>query len=385
MGRVRVLEMIDSPSLGGGQVNVLALARHLDRKRFDVSVCSGGEGPLADEVRHAGVPYFAVSRFEKRSVPGLIKNLAGILKTNRVDILHTHGGIAGFFGRWAAFRVRTPVIVHTLHGIHYLHYRNPARKLLYVFLEKYFSRRTDGVIFVSEADLRTGQKRGLIPPHKARLVKNGIAFSSGGISSVSAAALKDELGIDPSRPLLGTIARMNRQKGLPVLLRAARILSEKIPKAAVAVIGDGPQRNRLETRRKQWKLEETVFFMGAQKNAERFLPAFDVFVLPSLWEGLPYVLLEAAAAGIPVIASNIGGVREVLVHGRSGYLFEPGNAPALADAAVFLLKNRPLARRLGKTLQREVPSRFPLRKMVKEIEEFYSELAKGKRLFFEET
>ncbi|MBN1272782.1 MAG: glycosyltransferase family 4 protein [Candidatus Aminicenantes bacterium] len=382
MDKIRVLEMIDKSSLGGGQVHVFALVRSLNPERFETAVCSRADGPLVDSLRIAGIPHFAVDFFGKKIVPGRVRELKKVLRQNRIDILHTHGGIAGLFGRWAARRCRIPVVVHTLHGIHYLHYRNPVLKGFFILLEKLFSRLTDTVIFVSEADLKTGLRRKLVPPSKARLVKNGIALSPADktITSPYVKIIKAEWGIDSSRPILGTITRLHRQKGIPVLLKAARILSREITEAAVVIIGDGPQRRDLERKRKKWGLEKTVFFPGAKENAEKVLPAFDIFVLPSLWEGLPYVLLEAAAAGKPVIASDIDGVREILTQGQTGKLVKAGDAVSLAQAAVELLRNPHLAQKMGKALQHEIPPRFSLQEMIRQVEDLYLELYEKKIL-----
>jgi glycosyltransferase involved in cell wall biosynthesis len=173
MNRVRVLQMIDKPFLGGGQAIVLALARGLDRDRFDVSVCALGGGPLEEEVRKAGRP-FVPAPFGGKYAFGLTGTIAGILRREKPDILHTHGGIAGLYGRMAARKAGVPKVVHTIHGIHYLHYRNLLLRAVYADLERYCSKITDAVVFVSEADLETGKRLRLARPSRLRLVRNGV-------------------------------------------------------------------------------------------------------------------------------------------------------------------------------------------------------------------
>ena len=177
MKKIRVLEMIDQPFLGGGQINLLSLARNLDREKFEVFACSREGGPLVEEIKKNDLQHFPVP-FSKRIGSKIVREIKTILIDNKIDILHTHGGIAGFYGRWAAWKCRTPVIVHTLHGIHYLHYRNFLLKHFFIFLERYFSRFTDAVIFVSETDEEKGKKFKLAPEEKMHVIKNGVDSSA---------------------------------------------------------------------------------------------------------------------------------------------------------------------------------------------------------------
>ncbi|MDD8015402.1 MAG: glycosyltransferase, partial [Acidobacteriota bacterium] len=226
MRKLKVLEMIDRPSLGGGQVHVLSLAKSLEREKFDVSVCSRGGGPLVDELRKLDIPHAALPVFKRPSLRAR-REMAGILKRGNFDILHTHGGVAGFHGRPAGRSAGTPVIVHTLHGIHYLHYGSALLRRASVLLERRFSRFTDCVVCVSERDLHNATEFKLAPPEKLKLVQNGIDVS-GLVRPFDPAAKKAELGLDPCRPLDGTVARLHRQKGLASLIRASRKIGEHV-------------------------------------------------------------------------------------------------------------------------------------------------------------
>ena len=151
MSRIRVLEMIDQPFLGGGQITLLSLAKGLDKDKFEVLAASGGGGPLVDELGKLGIPHIPID-FRKSSGPGAVVRIVTALGGAGIDILHTHGGVAGLYGRLAAKKAGIPAVVHTLHGIHYLHYRNPLLKRAFIVLERRLSRSTDAVIFVSQAD-----------------------------------------------------------------------------------------------------------------------------------------------------------------------------------------------------------------------------------------
>ena len=247
MTRVRVLEMIDRPFLGGGQVTVLTLARGLDREKFEVLVASEDGGPLVDELRKIGIRHIPV-KLGKFSGPSAPRALAAVLRDNAIDVLHTHGGIAGLYGRLAARKAGTPAIVHTIHGIHYLHYRNPAAKRAFILLERWLSRSTDAVVFVSVADMERAARLRLARPPKARLIRNGVPPVQPDRFR-DPAAVRAELGA-VGRPLVVAVSRLHRQKGVSFLLRAVAHVRTEVPQVKVVVAGrraaHGAARGRAE-------------------------------------------------------------------------------------------------------------------------------------------
>jgi glycosyltransferase involved in cell wall biosynthesis len=376
MRKINVLEMIDQPFLGGGQMNLLSLARSLDKSRFDVSVSSQDRGPLVDEVKRSGLKHFPV-RFPKKVTIRIIKDIARLLNENHFDILHTHGGVAGLFGRWAARKCRIPVVVHTLHGIHYLHYRNPLLSSAFIWLERYLSRETDAVIFVSRADRQKGMEKRLAPKEKMWLIENGIDFSTYS-SKREKSSINRELGIYPARPLVGTVARLHRQKGLSYLIRAAKMISRRCPEVRVVIVGEGPERKKLERLIKKSELSESVLLLGERNDAAVILSAFDIFVLPSLWEGLPYALIEAGAYGKAVVASDVEGIREIVEDGETGVLVEPKNSHALAEAILRVQLDDGFRSEIGENLRKAVLPRYTLSRMVQQTQDLYLKLSEIK-------
>lgn len=375
MTRVRVLEMIDKPFLGGGQVTVLTLARGLDREKFEVLVASEDGGPLVEELRKIGIRHIPIE-LGKFSGPSAPRALAAVLRDNAVDVLHTHGGIAGLYGRLAARKARTPAIVHTIHGIHYLHYRNPAAKRAFILLERWLSRSTDAVVFVSVADMERAARLRLARPPKARLIRNGVSPVQPGRFR-DPAAVRAELGA-VGRPLVVAVSRLHRQKGVSFLLRAVAHVRAEVPQVKVVVAGGGPLAERLGAELKVLRLEDSVTLLGERKDASDILAAADLFVLPSLWEGLPYVLVEAAALGKPIVATDIDGVREVVRSGANGMLARPRDPASLAASMLFLLKDREFARKLGETARAEIPPKFSIERMISETESLYLEVLAAK-------
>jgi glycosyltransferase involved in cell wall biosynthesis len=368
--------MIDRPFLGGGQINLLALARSLNRETFEVSVCSRGDGPLAEILDAEGIPHFPVP-FQKGVRKGIVTEIVSLLDSHHFDILHTHGGVAGLFGRWSAHKCgRPPRVVHTLHGIHYLHYRNFVVKHLYIYLERMFSRFSDAVICVSDADRERARCFNLVPGDKMVVIKNGIDFEAFE-SRASNEEESDDLDFDSGGPVVGAVARLHRQKGLPYLYRAAIKIKDRIPEATVWVVGGGSLLPKLQKLGKKLDLEKTVWLLGERGNVARLLSRFDVFVLPSLWEGLPYSLLEAAALAKPVVATDIDGVREIVKNGENGLLVPSRDPDRLANAVVHLLQEREYAASLGQNLREATRETFSLSRMIQKTSDLYLKLSEN--------
>lgn len=370
MDRIRVLQMIDRPFLGGGQAILLSLARGLDQDKFDVSIAAQGGGPLEEEARRLGLP-FRTLPFEKKMSRGIVGTITDNLRRDPPDVLHTHGGVAGLYGRLAARRAKVRAVVHTIHGIHYLHYRNTALRWVYAALERYCSRFTDTVVLVSEGDLAEAKRRRLAPEAKLKLVLNGVDVSRLGTEEFRAKAGELGLRLNLRPPVVGTVARLHRQKGVIHFMRAAVALRDSHPEAQMVVVGGGGLEAKLRAEAKKIGLDRRFAILGERPDARELLSLFDVFVLPSLWEGLPLVLIEAAALGKPIVATDIDGNRDIIADGETGLLVPPGDPAAIASAAGRLLDDPALSARLAARARAEIPPRFGLDRMVRAYEEVY--------------
>jgi len=369
MRKIKVLEVIDKTFLGGGQKNLLSLAENLDKDRFEISVCSNPEGHLVDEVKRNNIPHFPVSMSKCfRREP--VRAIKALLIKHGFDIIHTHGGVAGFYGRWAARKHKDLAVIHTLHGVHYLYYRNIFLKYAYIWLERFFSRFTHAVIFVSRADREKGTKLRLASNEKIKLIENGIDFSTFKRTGTKESA-GDKIRKDP---VIGTVARLHRQKNIPLLLSAGVRIKKHCPGVKIFVVGGGPLQEKLERLNKKLGTADVVFFLGEREDAAELMSGFDIFVLPSLWEGLPYVLLEAAALERPVIATDVDGIKEMIENDRTGMLVPPDKPDELAGAALKLLNNRRLAQKFGSDLRRSLKERYSISIMVNKIQNLYVEL-----------
>jgi glycosyltransferase involved in cell wall biosynthesis len=226
------------------------------------------------------------------------------------------------------------------------------------------------LILVCQSDLRQARKHRLAPEGKMTVILNGTdVLPEPGMEEISRRRI--DLGWPSGRPVVGTVARLHRQKGVVNLLRAAPEILKDFPEVIITVVGDGPQKNSLRREARRLGLEGRLLFLGEREDAASIMALFDIFVLPSLWEGLPFVLVEAAALGKPIVATAVDGVPEILEDKKTGLLVRPGDTSALAAAVIELLKDKDEARRLSETARTLVPPRFPLRRMVDQTENLY--------------
>lgn len=376
MRPLKVCMMIDRAFLGGGQRNVLALTEQLDRERFAVTVCSRPDGPLAEAVQAGGGAHLAVP-FRKRFDRRILRRIRDILRAEGFDILHTHGGVAGFYGRWAAQPRRVPVVIHTFHGIHYLHDTNPVVKAALAGLERRLSRKTDAVVCVSDSVRDLSRAFRLVPEDRLTVIKNGIDFDRARPPETDEfRSVLSGLGLDSGGPLIGTVARLDPVKGLAVLLRAVPRIRERQPSARFVIVGGGAEKARLEALARDLGIRECVHFLGERTDAQAWIGRFDAFVLPSLQEALPYVILEAAALEKPVAASEVGGIRELVRNEETGLLVPPGEPEALAAAVIRLAENPALAEHLGRKLRSSLAQEYTLSRMARRTEDLYLRLAR---------
>jgi len=364
---IRVLEVIDSGMIGGGQEHLYLLLKGINKTAFDCHALCPEDGPLAGRLRQLGIPVHTAPLRHAFPLRAVVK----LLKEHDFHVIHAHGARAASWSRAAAVLAGTPVRIYTLHGIHYLNSRNPARKWLACQLDRLLSWTTDVTICVSQSDYRSGRRHRIVPRHRGRVILNGVDVERFARESHAGGTLRAALNFAPSVPVVGTVARLHRQKGFPFFLEAVLQLREAFPQLQAVIAGDGPQRAFLEDYVRQLGIEKSVTFLGERFDIPDVLAALDVFVLPSLWEGLPLSLLEAMAARKPIVATAVDGVREAMLHRQTGLLVPPGDSQAMASAITELLNDRRLGRQLGAAAQRMARTHFAAAQMVASIEQSY--------------
>ncbi len=364
--RLRVLLMIDEASVGGGQQHVLSLAERLDRGKYDVAVCCEGEGYLVDELRKRRILTHPLRMSNRPSIRSLFECVR-LYRRSRPDIVHTHGGTAGFLGRIASLFVPGIRIVHTYHGIHYLHNLQSFQNRIYRAVDRTLKHCTDRLVCVAKSDMELGIRHKVVDPKIALLIRNGID-----VEKFASARRESTIKTGAVR-IVGTIGRLHIQKGHCFLVEAAARVIENDPSVIFHIVGEGELQRNLEEQIRSLGLQERVKLLGPRTDVPELLAGMDVFVLPSLWEGLPLVLLEAMAAGKPIVTTAVDGVKEVITN-EEALLVPPRDPERLADAILQVLHDPGLARRLGENAFRRVRSEFNVEAMVKQIEGLYESI-----------
>lgn len=364
--------MIDDAAVGGGQVHVLSLAKHLDHSVFEIRIACEGTGFLVEEARRAGIPVMPV-KMENRLRLHTLREVLRVLRQSQCDILHTHGGTPGFWGRVSVLIGRLPVkTVHTYHGFHYLHEGSGKARGLQM-IDRWLLRTTDRVVCVCESDYEQGMQRGLVSREKGVVIHNGIETERFD-KPVDREGIRRSLGIGPPHFLFGTIGRLHQQKGQMHLLAAFRSVSERHPHTRLLIVGEGELREALRQQVTMLGLDDAVILAGARKDIPELLSAMDVFVLSSLWEGQPISLLEAMAAGKPVVSTNVNGIGDILTDRKNALLVPAADIRELESAMNFLVADEVMRCGLGAAARATISESYSSRTMVRAIEAVYQSL-----------
>ncbi len=329
---MNILHLITGLGQGGAEQIVLDLARGLDRERHKISVCSildvsGAYGVYAARLRELGVDVLSLGLTRKWQIRRALA-LENVLRDLKPDVLHCHMFHANVLGRWAGNRVGLPHIIATVH-IAERRWR-PWRFWL--------ERRTDPLgsvtVCVSHSVLEFHARRTRVPRDRFVVVPNGIDTARFAEPGRAPAELRRELGIGPGSKVIGSVGRLDEQKGHRYLIDAFGKMAGERADVELVIAGDGPQRHKLERLAGRTGCSARIHLIGRRPDVPDLLHAFDVFALASVYEGLPLALIEAMAAGVPVVASAVDSVPEVLVAGR---LVPPRDPERLAEALLDAL------------------------------------------------
>lgn len=306
-------------------------------------------GPFTPRLEACGATVSDVRiprRIEPVSDARALWSLYCAFRRTRPDIVHTHTSKAGFIGRLAAWLARVPVIVHTMHEPPHNAAGGRFTRALYIWLERLAAHLATHVITVSYANEREIMRQRLVSRAKLSVVREGLDLRGYPRAADPRAAVR-ALGIDDGAPVVGAVGRLEEAKGHTWLIQAARRVLAEIPQARFVIVGGGHLRDRLQSEIDALGLHDRVLLTGYREDMLALMQGFDVFALPSLWEGLGIVLLEAMAYARPVVASGVGGVNDVVIDGETGLLVPPRAVDAMADALLTLIRDGDLRQRLG--------------------------------------
>ena len=381
LGRVRVLHVHTLPVVSGSGLNTLLSMQGQRDAGYDVELACAPGGPLLGEVERAGLVARPVRHLVQPVDPFhdllAVVELWRLIRSSGYTIVHTHNSKAGFIGRLAAKLAGAPVIIHTVHGFAFHAYERWWRRQLFRALERMAARWCDHLIMISEPLITWALEVRIAPREQMTKIYSGIdldAFRR----PVDPASLRGEFGFRDQEFIVGQVAKLWPGKGHEVLFHAAARLKDRLPRLRLLVIGEGELRATLHRLAQELDISDRVIFAGFRSDIAALTHLFDVAVLPSLFEGMGRAILEAQAAGKPVIASRVGGTPDLIRDGVNGCLVEPGNVEALAGALCRLYEQPQLRRALGQTAQQMMDRRFEARTMVEQIVSLYDTLRERK-------
>jgi glycosyltransferase involved in cell wall biosynthesis len=371
--KIRVLECIRQGKIGGGESHLLNLVEYLDKSRFEPVVLSFTQGPMIERLQQMGVGTDVIYT-EKPFDLTKWRRVKELLKEKKVDLIHAHGTRAASNVLWAARSLGIPV-VYTIHGWSFHQDQRTLLKRMRIAGESYITSRTAVNISVSNANQASGRKN--IKGFTSVLVNYGIdqkKFSPGGVTK----DVRAELGIGKDELLVLFIARFTKQKQPLAMIRGFKEALERVPGMRLLMVGDGELREEALRLSEELGLADRILFQTFRQDVPDVLAAADIFVLPSLWEGLPIGLLEAMAMGKAIIASDVDGTGEVLKNGENGLLIQTGHlVSSLSEALVKLGKDKEMQKKFEQKAIETISGRFNVTRMAREIEDIYNKVLKN--------
>jgi glycosyltransferase involved in cell wall biosynthesis len=309
-----------------------------------------------------------------------------LIQREKPDIVHTHSSKAGFLGRWAAWFAGVPLIVHTPHGHVFFGHFNPIMSRIFLLVEKITALITDRMVALTEGEKNDYVELSSIKPERIDIIHSGVDIERYLETQVNIENKKRSIGLNPKSLVVGTVGWLLPIKGPMHLLNAMIKIWQSLAEVQLVYVGKGDQEKVLKQHAMKMGVSDKVKYLGWRDDVHELMPLFDLFALPSMNEGMGRVLVEAMAAGKAVVASNVGGIPDLVHHGQNGFLVEPGDVIGLSVAIEKLLADENLRHEMGKKGQ-AMADNFSESKMIKKIDALYASLLhrKNKTNYHENT
>lgn len=364
--KIKIVQVTHDLALGGLQRVIVNICRTIDRNRFDLYVlCLRDTGCFKNEIADLGIPVTLIEQKKGTDYFSFFK-VKSFLQQVQPDVIHTHNTQPFIDGTIASILTGKKIrIIHTDHA------RNFPDKLRYMLAERVCSWFSFKVVGVSEHTSQNLVKYEKISPKKIQTIPNGIDPKPLRIK-INKEKKRNELGLSPDSPVLGVAVRLSEQKGISFLLKAMPAILSFCPKLILVIAGDGPLKEQLEKETIQLGIDKNVRFLGLRLDTIDLLKIFDIYVLPSLWEGLPMVILEAMGAGCPIIATDVGGLRQAIENKKHGLLIQPSDPKAIESAVISLLENSALKDSLAKGALDRFFEKYDAKVMTQQYESLYT-------------
>ena len=384
--RIRVVRVIARLNMGGPALHVAYLTKGLERRGYDTTLVAGtlarGENSMSFVAEQLGVEIFPIPQMHREISPLYdtlaVWRLVQLIRRTRPHILHTHTAKAGAVGRVAAVLAgdaRPPIIVHTFHGHVLRGYFGPARTAVFRGLERILASITTRLVAVGPEVRDDLVQLGVAPAEQFDVIRLGIDLDTRITNQGDQGAeLRRLFGVSPETFVVGWIGRMTSIKRAPDILLAFKALCDLGVDAKLCLVGDGPDRERIEQRAHELCVMRDTLFIGYQHDVAPYYAFFDALLLPSANQGTPVVAIESLAAARPVVATRVGGVPDVVADGIDGFLVEVGDVDAMAARLAELAADPALRQRMGDAGRERVMPRYRVDRLIDDIDALYREL-----------
>jgi len=370
---MKILYIVTAAGFGGAPKNVLQLLEHMALKGHRVGLISAPERRLVVKAKAMGAVTFPNPHFVRSVTPhkdflALWPVLSAVRRFDP-DIIHAHSTKAGFAARIAGAIFRKPV-VFTAHGWAFTEGKGAQLRVIFAAAEKLASRVTDKIICVSEHDRELALRWKVATPEQLIVIRNGVDPRK--FLNISGKGIRKELGISNEEVIVSFVGRLSPPKKVDLFVDVVAAVKN----CRAVIVGDGELKNVVSRKIDQLGLSKRVFLMGERTEIPEILAASDIFVLPSQWEGLPYTIIEAMMSGLPVVATKVGGIPELVEDGVTGFLVSPNNVDLLISAIRKLVEAPLLRMKMGKAARTKALENFTLERMLDETEQVYIEVLK---------
>ncbi len=372
---MKILYIITKLELGGAQKVCLKLAEAFSRDH-EVHVMAGRGGLLDDEARRLFGERFIVNPYMGREISPIedIQALCFIRKYIRrysFDVIHTHSSKAGILGRYAAYKEKTHRIIHTIHGFAFNDFRNGIVNEIYKTIERWAARYSHALVAVTSEDIAIGVKNNIGFPKQYVLIRAAADIAYFSEYKSDAGVIKKSLAIPENAKVVAQISCFKKQKNPVDFIRMAASVLRIKKDVFFVLIGDGILRKKIEMAVARYGISDNVRLLGWKDDVRPFIAACDVVTLTSLWEGLPITIVESFAMRKPVVATSVNGNKEMIVHGKNGFLYQPGDVTKAADYICTLLDNRAMQVQFGDNGYEKVAQEFSNQVMIEKTMKLY--------------
>ena len=378
MNKIKIAVIITKLELGGAQKVAISICEKLDKTKFEtVLIC--GCGGILDEETKRKVRVIFVKDLVRQINP--IKDLKAlfkiykILKQEKPDVVHTHSSKAGITGRVAAKLAGIKNIIHTIHGFSFNDTQSFFKRNLFIFLEKFCAKLSSKLIPVSTENIKKGMENNIGKKEQYHYIRLGVDINNfKNFNQIP--SLKKELKIDNNDILVTTIGPFKPQKNLHDFIKIARNISKKHTNFKFVIVGDGILRPAFEKLIKDYDISKNIFLIGWRRDISNILNSTDIFVMTSLWEGLPISTIEAMCCKLAPVVNDVDGQREIVKNNITGFLIKPHDTDSSEEKILLLANNENLRLTMGQAAQDTIDETFSIDYMVKQHEELYIKVIK---------